>query len=83
MILDQLPRADDLARLAEQLLPMPTADRGARGRRAASATAAPRGRSVSYGRAFRAAAFLHNRLGISGPLARMTADRFELLLRSG
>ncbi|MEZ5884020.1 MAG: cation:proton antiporter [Paracoccaceae bacterium] len=36
--------------------------------------------SVSYGRAFRAAARLHNRLGISGPLARMTADRFEALL---
>jgi CPA1 family monovalent cation:H+ antiporter len=35
---------------------------------------------VSYGRTFRAAAFLHNRLGISPPLARMTADRFELLL---
>jgi CPA1 family monovalent cation:H+ antiporter len=36
--------------------------------------------SVSYGRAFRAAARLHNRLGISGPLARITADRFEALL---
>lgn len=36
--------------------------------------------SVSYGRAFRAAARLHNRLGISGPLARITADRFETLL---
>jgi monovalent cation:H+ antiporter, CPA1 family len=35
---------------------------------------------VSYGRAFRAAVFLHNRLGCLGPLARMTADRFELLL---
>ena len=37
-------------------------------------------RSVAYGRAFRAAVLLHGRLGISGPLARMTADRFELLL---
>jgi monovalent cation:H+ antiporter, CPA1 family len=36
--------------------------------------------SVSYGRAFRAAVLLHNRLGVSAPLARMTADRFELLL---
>ncbi len=37
-------------------------------------------RSVAYGRAFRAAVLLHSRLGLSGPLARMTADRFELLL---
>lgn len=36
--------------------------------------------SVAYGRAFRAAVLLHSRLGLSGPLARMTADRFELLL---
>lgn len=37
-------------------------------------------RSISYGRAFRAALLLHNRLRLSGPLGRMTADRFELLL---
>lgn len=37
-------------------------------------------RSVSYGQAFRAAVQVHGRLGLSGPLARMTADRFELLL---
>jgi CPA1 family monovalent cation:H+ antiporter len=37
-------------------------------------------RSVAYGRAFRAAVALHGRLGLSRPLARMTADRFELLL---
>lgn len=37
-------------------------------------------RSVAYGRAFRAAVLLHSRLGVSAPLARMTADRFELLL---
>jgi monovalent cation:H+ antiporter, CPA1 family len=37
-------------------------------------------RSVAYGRAFRAAVLLHGRLGLSGPLSRMTADRFELLL---
>ena len=37
-------------------------------------------RSVAYGRTFRAAAVLHGRYGISGPLARMTADRFEHLL---
>jgi len=37
-------------------------------------------RSVGYGHAFRFALVLHNRLGLSGPLARMTSDRFELLL---
>lgn len=37
-------------------------------------------RSVAYGRAFQAAVLLQRRLGISGPLARLTADRFELLL---
>ncbi|MEM8811476.1 MAG: cation:proton antiporter [Pseudomonadota bacterium] len=37
-------------------------------------------RSVAYGRSFRFAVALHNRLGVSYPLARMTADRFEFLL---
>lgn len=37
-------------------------------------------RSVAYGRAFRAAVVLHNRLGLSRWLVRMTADRFERLL---
>lgn len=37
-------------------------------------------RSIAYSRVFRAAVFLNNRLGISGPLARLTADRFEHLL---
>ena len=37
-------------------------------------------RSVTYGLAFRAAVVLHNRLKLSVPLARMTADRFEYLL---
>ena len=37
-------------------------------------------RVVSYGKAFRLAALLHNRAGISAPLSRLTADRFELLL---
>ena len=37
---------------------------------------------VSLGRGtwYRFAIFLHNRLHVSGPLARMTADRFEILL---
>ncbi|MGB3408274.1 MAG: cyclic nucleotide-binding domain-containing protein, partial [Jannaschia sp.] len=37
-------------------------------------------RSVIYGRSFRVADVLHRRLGVSGLLARMTADRFEYLL---
>ena len=37
-------------------------------------------KSLAYGRAFRAAVLLHGRLRLSGPLARMTADRFERLL---
>ncbi|NNU79909.1 cyclic nucleotide-binding domain-containing protein [Halovulum dunhuangense] len=35
---------------------------------------------LAYGRAIRAAAFLHNRLRIGGPLSRLTADRFEILV---
>ena len=37
-------------------------------------------RAVGYSLPFRAAVLLHNRLGLSRPLARLTADRFELLL---
>ena len=37
-------------------------------------------RSVAYGPAFQAGVILQRRLGMSGPLGRMTADRFELLL---
>ncbi|MGR3803367.1 MAG: cation:proton antiporter [Marinibacterium profundimaris] len=37
-------------------------------------------RSVSYGPGFRAAVVLHGRVGLSGPLARLTANRFEQLL---
>ncbi|ASP22735.1 Na(+)/H(+) antiporter ApNhaP [Antarctobacter heliothermus] len=37
-------------------------------------------RSIAYSRAFRASVMLHGRFGVSGPLARMTADRFEQLL---
>lgn len=36
--------------------------------------------NLRYGKAFRAAVFLHNRLRLSAPLARLTADRFEMLL---
>ncbi|KKM20836.1 hypothetical protein LCGC14_1641480 [marine sediment metagenome] len=37
-------------------------------------------RSTAYGPAHRLAVMLHNRLHLSGPLVRMTADRFERLL---
>ncbi|WP_299950417.1 cation:proton antiporter [uncultured Ruegeria sp.] len=37
-------------------------------------------RSVVYGRSFRIAVFLHNRLRILFPLTRITTDRFERLL---
>ena len=37
-------------------------------------------RSVVYGKSFRIAVFLHNRLRVSFPLTRITADRFERLL---
>ncbi|SDE16429.1 cation:proton antiporter [Limimaricola pyoseonensis] len=36
--------------------------------------------SLGQGGPTRLAAFLHNRLSISGPLSRLTADRFEMLL---
>jgi CPA1 family monovalent cation:H+ antiporter len=36
--------------------------------------------SLAYGRWYRLAVVLHNRLRVSGPLARMTASRFEILL---
>ncbi|RVU38896.1 cyclic nucleotide-binding domain-containing protein [Hwanghaeella grinnelliae] len=36
--------------------------------------------SVHYGGVFRVAVFLHNRFGLSAPLAVMTADRLEVLL---
>ena len=68
------------ARMAEQALS--DADRlieGARsqGRSGYNRTAR---RSVAYGRGFRIVLPLNSRLRLSGPLARMTADRFELLL---
>ena len=68
------------ARMAEQALT--NSDRLIEGARTGGRSGYGRAarRSVAYGRTFRAAVFLHNRLHISGPLARMTADRFEMLL---
>lgn len=68
------------ARMAEQVLF--DADRLIEGARTSGRSGYQRAarRSVAYGRAFRAAVMLHNRIRLSAPLARMTADRFELLL---
>ena len=68
------------ARMADQVLS--DADRLIEGARTQGRSGYQRAarRGVTYGRAFRMAVFLHNRLGLSRPLARMTADRFELLL---
>ncbi len=68
------------ARMAEQVLS--DADRLIEGAQSGGRSGYQRAgrRSVAYGRGFRAAVLLHSRLHISGPLVRMTADRFELLL---
>lgn len=68
------------ARLSEQALF--DADRVIEGARSGGRTGYQRAarRNLRYGPAFRVAAFLRNRLGLPGPLGRMTADRFEMLL---
>ncbi|RFP90241.1 sodium:proton antiporter [Rhodobacteraceae bacterium 63075] len=68
------------ARMAEQVLS--DADRLIEGARTGGRSGYQRAarRSVAFGPRFRAAVFLHNRLRLSFPLARMTADRFEHLL---
>ncbi len=40
-------------------------------------------RSLGFGPGFRLAVFLYNRLRLGAPLARLTADRFEILLAQG
>jgi CPA1 family monovalent cation:H+ antiporter len=68
------------ARMSERALS--DADRLIEGARGGGRTGYQRAAraSVGYDAAFRAAVFVHNRLRISGPRARMTSDRFELLL---
>ncbi len=68
------------SRMAEQVLS--DADRLIEGTRTGGRMGYNRAarRSVAYGRAFRVAGLLHSRLRLPGLLARMTADRFELLL---
>ncbi len=68
------------ARMMDQILS--DADRLIEGARAGGRSGYQRAarRAVAYGKAFRAAVVLNNRLRISTPLVRMTADRFERLL---
>lgn len=68
------------ARMAEQVLS--DAERLIEGARSQGRNGYNRAarRSIAFGRAFRFAMLLHRRVGLSTPLARMTADRFELLL---
>lgn len=80
MILARVRERTISSRMAEQVLS--DADRMIEGARSGGRNGYRRAarHSVAYGPAFRAAVLLHGRLGISRPLARMTADRFELLL---
>ncbi len=68
------------SRMAEQALF--NADRLIEGARAQGRSGYQRAarRSLAYGPAFRAAVWINAKLGLSAPLARFTADRFELLL---
>ncbi len=80
VILSRVRELTISARMAEQILS--EADRLIEGARSDGRNGYQRAarHSVIYGPAFRAAVVLHGRLGLSKPLARMTADRFEFLL---
>ncbi|WP_417807193.1 cation:proton antiporter [Thioclava sp.] len=79
-ILARLKERTISSRMAEQILS--DADRLIEGARSGGRSGYQRAarKSVAYGRAFRGADLAHRRLGLSSPLARMTADRFEHLL---
>ena len=79
-ILDRVRQRTISARMAEQVLS--DADRLIEGARSQGRNGYNRAarRSVAYGPGFRIAGILNDRLGLSGPLSHMTADRFELLL---
>ena len=79
-ILERVRERTISARMAEQVVQ--NADRLIEAARIGGRTGYQRAarRSVAYGKTFRAALLLHSRLGISYPLIRMTADRFEQLL---
>ncbi|GHF07584.1 sodium:proton antiporter [Aliiroseovarius zhejiangensis] len=80
MILARVRERTISARMAEQTLL--DADRLIEGARTGGRSGYQRAarRSVAYGRGFRVAGLLHRRVGLSGPLVRLTADRFERLL---
>ncbi|PZX17085.1 sodium/proton antiporter (CPA1 family) [Palleronia aestuarii] len=80
MILVRVRERTISARMAEQVLS--DADRLIEGARSQGRNGYNRAarRSVAYGKGFRVAVLLNGWIGLSGPLARITADRFELLL---
>ncbi|MCU4653442.1 cation:proton antiporter [Roseibacterium sp. SDUM158016] len=80
LILERLRERTLSSRMAEQVLS--DADRLIEGARTGGRSGYQRAarRSVAYDRGFRASVILQRRLRLSAPLARMTADRFELLL---
>ncbi len=80
MIIAKVRERTISARMAEQVLS--DADRLIEGARSGGRSGYNRAarRSVAYGRGFRAVDLLHSRFRLSGPLSRMTADRFERLL---
>jgi CPA1 family monovalent cation:H+ antiporter len=80
MILERVRDRTISSRMAEQVLS--DADRLIEGARTGGRNGYQRAarRSVAYGRGFQLAVVLQRRLGLSAPLARLTADRFELLL---
>ncbi|WP_414897389.1 cation:proton antiporter [Rhodovulum sp. YEN HP10] len=79
-ILDRIRDRTISTGLTERLLS--NADRLIEGARSDGRTGYVRASKVGtgYGRTFRLAVVLNNRLGLVAPLARMTADRFEMLL---
>lgn len=79
-ILARLREQTISARMAEMALA--NADRLIEGARSQGRSGYQRvaRRNLAYGPTFRIAGWLNSRLGISAPLARITADRFELLL---
>ncbi|WP_022707994.1 MULTISPECIES: cation:proton antiporter [Paracoccus] len=80
MILQRVRERAISARLSEQaLFDVDRLIEGARSGGRHGYQRASRG-ALRYGPNFRLAAFLHSRLGVSGPLANLTADRFETLL---
>jgi len=79
-VLDRMRERTISQRMAEQVLS--DADRLIEGARSGGRNGYQRAarQSVAYGQGFKIGVALQRRLHLSAPLARMTADRFELLL---